>query len=268
MIWTFKIFAVPVLVALATLAIRRWGAAVGGLLMGLPIMTGPISLLLALEQGTAFAATTTVGIILAVGAMGPYALVSYWTAGRLPWPLCMAAALAAFAVAALGLQNLPVDHRQASAVAASSMLLALVAMPRVRKIADMRSPPWWDIPLRMLVTAVLVVTVTFLASDLGPRLSGIMSTLPIISTVVVSFTLHQAGAAAGRAVIRANSIAMLSFIAFFLVVGETIEASGIAAAYTLALVVTAASSLAIMLLDRYLGSHIESGSASITKALE
>ena len=42
---------VPVAVALATLAMRRWGPAVVGMLMGLPLMTGPISLFLAVDQG-------------------------------------------------------------------------------------------------------------------------------------------------------------------------------------------------------------------------
>ena len=55
MLWVFKIFAVPILVALATLAIRRWGAAIGGLLTGLPLMTGPISFFLAVDQGIDFA---------------------------------------------------------------------------------------------------------------------------------------------------------------------------------------------------------------------
>lgn len=59
MLWVFKIFAVPILVALATLAIRRWGAAIGGLLTGLPFMTGPTSFFLAIDQGVDFAMLPT-----------------------------------------------------------------------------------------------------------------------------------------------------------------------------------------------------------------
>jgi hypothetical protein len=268
MIWAFKILAVPVLVALATLAIRRWGARAGGLLMGLPLMTGPISFLLAIEQGTAFAAKASVGILLAVAAMGPYALASYWTAMRLPWPACMAAALAAFAVASLALQGLSIDLRQAGALAGASLLAALLMMPRIRTPLVAPPPRWWDIWLRMLVTAVLVVTVTVLAHDLGPHLSGILSTLPIISTVVVSFSLQQAGPAMARAVIRANATTMLSFIAFFVVVAETIETHGIGMAYALAVAVTAGMSLTIALVDRRLARPLEQHSAPITKALE
>lgn len=268
MIWAFKILAVPVLVALATLAIRRWGAAVGGLLMGLPIMTGPISLLLAIDHGPTFAARTTVGVLVAVTAMGPFALMAYWTAERVPWPACIGAAIAAFGVVSWLLQSLALGLHPPAALAGASILAALVLMPRVRETLRAPSYQWWDIWLRMLVTAVLVVTVTVLAQDLGPRLSGILSTLPIISTVIVSFTLQQADVATARAVIRANATSMLSFVAFFLVVGETIETQGIAFAYALALAVTLGMSLGTAMLDRRLAAISESRSASITKALE
>ena len=269
MLWTFKIFAVPILVALATVAIRRWGAAVGGLLMGLPLMTGPISAFLAIDQGVEFAAAATVGILLAVAAMGPYALVYYWSAPHVHWCVCLAASMAAFLAASWGLQTLPVDLRQAAALASAALLLALVAMPRVSAPPRAPSPAWWDIPFRMVVTALLVVSVTLLADSLGARLSGIIATLPIISCVVLTFTLQQAGPAMARAMTRAITLSLLSFVAFFLVVGETIGALGIGTGYCLAVAMTLMLSFSLAMFDRRLArQHSESGSRPITKALE
>jgi hypothetical protein len=50
-----RLLLVPLLVVLLTLAGRRWGPAVAGWLTGFPIVAGPILLLIALEQGPAFA---------------------------------------------------------------------------------------------------------------------------------------------------------------------------------------------------------------------
>lgn len=253
MLWIFKIFAVPVLVALATLAIRRWGPAVGGLLMGLPLMTGPTSAFLAIDQGVAFAAASTIGILLAVASMGPYSLVFYWSAPRVHWLTCLGLAMAAFSVTSWGLQRFPVDLRQAAALAAGALLVAFFLMPRVSAPPRAPAPPWWDLPFRMIVTALLVVSVTLLAERLGPRLSGIVATLPIISCVVLTFTLQQAGALTARAVLRPIVLSMLSFVAFFLVVGETIATLGIGTGYAIATAVTIVLSLSLALMDRWLG---------------
>ncbi len=51
-----KLAATPLLIGAATLAGRRWGQAIGGWLVGLPLTSGPIALFLALDHGTQFAA--------------------------------------------------------------------------------------------------------------------------------------------------------------------------------------------------------------------
>lgn len=250
MLWIFKIFAVPILVALATLAIRRWGAAIGGLLMGLPFMTGPISYFLAIDQGVDFASAANTGVILAVAAVGPWAVAFYWLAGSFQWPVCMLGGLTAFAAAGWVLQPLQVDGRTAAMIAYASVLISVLLMPRVQVPAVMAPPPWWDLPVRMIVTAVVVVSVTLLAERLGPRLSGIVATLPVVSGVVVCFTQQRMGAAMTRAVLRGVATAMLSFIAFFAVIGETIATLGLTSAYVLAVLVTLPLSALVATIDR------------------
>src|SRR5512139_2039614 len=68
-ILVFKCLLTPLLMTAATLAARRWGAAVGGWIVGLPITSGPISLFLALEQGPDFAARAAVGTLLGINAV-------------------------------------------------------------------------------------------------------------------------------------------------------------------------------------------------------
>ncbi len=252
MLWLFKIFAVPLLVAMATLAIRRWGAAIGGLLTGLPFMTGPISYFLALDQGIDFAIAANTGVILAVAAVGPWAVAFYWLAGRFNWLVCLAGGLAAFAAASWVLQPLHVDVRTAVAIAYASVIASIVLMPRVPIPRNIPKPPWWDLPVRMIVTGIVVVLVTLLAERLGPRLSGIVATLPIVSGVVACFTQRSLGAPLTRTMLRGLVTGMFAFVAFFVVVGEALRPLGLVSAYVLAVLVTLPLSGMVAALDRRL----------------
>ena len=55
MILLFKLITAPILILCLTMLSRRFGPTIGGLLMGVPLVTGPISLFTALENGSSFA---------------------------------------------------------------------------------------------------------------------------------------------------------------------------------------------------------------------
>jgi len=75
-----KLLLVPGLVAAVTLAVRRWGPAVGGWLAGLPVVAGPVLVFYAIEQGDAFAAQAahaTLAGLIATSAFAATILVLY-----------------------------------------------------------------------------------------------------------------------------------------------------------------------------------------------
>jgi hypothetical protein len=78
-------------------------------------------------------------------------------------------------------------------------------------------PPSWDLPVRAVLTAVLVLTLTGLAGGLGPALSGVLTPFPIATTVMVGFVLAQDGPAALRNLlhgfVRVLPAIALSFLA-------------------------------------------------------
>ncbi len=250
MIWIFKITVTPLLVLAATLAIRRWGATVGGLITGIPIMTGPITLFVALELGEEFAVATTTAVLIAVvgAAMftSTYALLShFWR-----WPGTLLVSLGAWFATAFGLSAFPLGTIEAAVAALAAILIALLLIPRQRGQIPISKARWWDLPFRMIVTGALVAAVTWLAADLGPHLSGIIGTLPLISTVLASFTHHQSGTRAVKAMLRSQMISMVGFVVFFVVVALALEKLGIAVTFTLALVLTLATSALTALVDR------------------
>src|SRR5256714_1838962 len=88
-ILALKLVLTPALIAVATLVGRRFGPSISGWLVGLPFTSGPVSLFLALEQGTGFAAAAAAGSIGGVAApagfAGAYAVMGGMVA--LPAPL-------------------------------------------------------------------------------------------------------------------------------------------------------------------------------------
>jgi hypothetical protein len=238
-----KLVLTPVLIAAASLAGRRWGQAVGGWLVGLPLTSGPVAFFLALDHGADFAAAAAFGSLAGAIAEAAFCLAYGWTAGR-GWPLALTAACGAFAIAAGALQRLSLGMLALAAVVVVALTATLRATPRPVATAAPSAPPRWDIPARMLVTTALVVGLTELAPVLGPRLSGVLATFPVYAAILTVFA-HRAGAAPAVLVLRGLLLGLFSFAGFFLVLGGLIDrlgiAGGFAAATAAALAIQAAS---------------------------
>ncbi|HRD77042.1 MAG TPA: hypothetical protein PK264_14115 [Hyphomicrobiaceae bacterium] len=258
LILIFKVTVTPLLVALASLAARRWGPRVGGILIGFPVMTGPIALFLALEQGVAFAARASVGILLALIAVAGWIVIYAWLAPRARWPLALALASVGYVLPGYWLAGLETRPAVAAALAIAAILAAIVAIGHPRGARITGPVPWWDIWLRMLVSATLVTGITLAAERLGPMASGIVGTFPAISTVVVTFTHHRWGAGAATAIMRGLLLSLLSFASCFLVIGELIISHGIAVSFLLGVLAGGVTSLAVLSADGWLRRSSES----------
>jgi hypothetical protein len=97
-----------------------------------------------------------------------------------------------------------------------------------------RVPPAWDLPARMTVSTVLVLVLTAAAGALGPKLSGLLSPLPIFAGVLGAFTQHAHGAAAAQRFLAAVIIGNIAFATFFLVLGLSLAHLDIASSFLLA----------------------------------
>src|SRR5258708_17555903 len=80
-----KLLLTPMLVGVMSLVGRRWGPAVSGWFVGLPLTSGPITLYLALDQGTAFAARAAQGTLLGLISVASFCLAFSWLSLRAGW---------------------------------------------------------------------------------------------------------------------------------------------------------------------------------------
>lgn len=243
------------MIALVTLAGRRWGQTVSGTLVGLPLVSGPVTLFLALDHGTGFAAATGIGILLGTISTAIYCLVYAWLAERWPWGWTLLAGISAFMTATavlLGIAAIPVGA--AVALAVSALSLALWRFPAHPISIVMARAPWWDLPTRMSIATGILVLLTTAAPVLGPHLSGLLAPFPVFITILTTFAHRQqpegelagpvasarfagnpaAGAGAARQVLHGSLRGMFAFVAFFGIIGFALPAWGIPLTFLLA----------------------------------
>jgi hypothetical protein len=234
-----KILLTPTLIAAASLAGRRWGQAVSGWFVGLPLTSGPIAFFVALDHGTGFAAATALGALAAAIAEAAFCLAYGYTALRRGWPLALLAGCLAFTATAVVLQPLSLPVIPVAVIVFATLVAALRLMPRGSETSVTQAPPRWDLPARMIIATLLVVLITEAAPILGPRLSGVLGAFPVYAAILTVFG-HRAGAASAVQVLRGLLLGLFGFAAFFLVLGLLIERAGIALAFTAAIATTLA----------------------------
>ena len=239
-----KLIVTPLMILAASLAGRRWGDALGGWLVGLPLTSGPVAVFLAVEHGADFAVEASAGSLAGVTAQAGFCL-GYALAAPWGWPVALVGGAGAFAASAAALQAGQLAPKLLFALAFGALIVTLRLLPRdFRPPAPARSP-WWEIPMRMALVTGLVVAVTSFASLLGARASGVVATFPLIGAALGVFAHRAHGPRAGVAVLRGMTSALFAFAFFFFVVGLAIPRAGIvlgfSAATVAALVVQAAT---------------------------
>jgi hypothetical protein len=218
MLLLLKLLLVPSLVAAVTLASRRWGLRVGGLLTGLPMVAGPTLCFYAVEQGHGFAASAARSAMFGIGATAAFCVAYARSAGRVSWPISVLAGWLAFGIVAAITYVVPDLGRAGElAFAAAALLVGRAFVPEPATPALTAIDPRSDLALRMLASAVAVVALTALAAWLGARLSGVLSAFPVVTLILAVFTHVQRGAASVAVFLRALLRGLLGFALFCLV---------------------------------------------------
>jgi hypothetical protein len=219
-----KLILAPAFVVGASLVGRRFGPRVGGLVGGLPVVGGPILLVLAVVHDDAFAARAASASLLGLISLAAFVVAYGVTAQRRTWPLALLAAWSAFlgltALFALLTSGVHVPPTLGLAAAFMSFFAARALLPRDgARPRDGRAeappaPPSWDLPVRALCAAAMVLAVTAASSGLGARVSGLLAPSPIITSVLAAFTQAQAGPDTTLRLLRGMLTGFFSFALF------------------------------------------------------
>jgi len=229
-----KLLLTPLLIGLVTLAGRRWGPVVNGLLVGMPLTSGPISFILAKQYGLQFATKAASGNLAGQVAMCVFCLTYGLLAQKRKWIVCAASAIGAYLISTVGLNSIPWRLPWAFLVLIGAIVAVSWILPKQAYARSSSAPPAWDLPARIVAATAMVFIISESANALGPQLSGLISTFPVFAVIFASFTQFQQGADATLPLLRSLVLGSASFALFFLAVGVCLLPLGIAATYAIA----------------------------------
>jgi len=237
----------PTLIGFASWIARRWGPEVGGWFAGLPLTSGPIVLILALDRGPEFATEACMGTMQAIGSLAVFALAYAWSATRLGWRASSMIACSIYTLSLWPLQWMPSALAPAFLSVCLILGTSLTCMPPTTTVRTPAVYSRWDIPLRMILAAILTISLTLAAGKLGPRLAGLLTPFPIAATILAAFTHHSNGPDAAIRLLRSLLSGLSSFAVFFLTAGTLLSIS-VPAAFTAAVCAALISHAIIWLL--------------------
>jgi hypothetical protein len=230
-----KILLAPMFVIGASLIARRYGARVGGLVGGLPVVAGPILLVFALSHGRAFAAEAAAATLLGIVSLLAFVVVYAHLASRMRWAASLIVGWGAFfaMTGTLSTLTLSVDPTLALVLAAVGLTLAVLPRVSVERLSTIRRPSW-DLPLRGLSALALVLALTAVAGQLGAKLSGLLAPFPVIASVLAVFTHTQHGEQDLLRIMRGFVMGLVAYALFCFALATTLRSLGIAESFLLA----------------------------------
>lgn len=233
-----KLTLVPFFIAAVTLAGRKWGLRAAGILGGLPVIAGPIILILTLEYGHTFAAVAATAAISAIASLLGFGVGYSWAGRRFSWPLALASGVVIWFAIASVLSQLPQHPWLAIFIAGMALLVTPSLLPPASAPAQ-PPPKLADMPFRMVAGAMLTLGVTGAASVVGGIWSGLLSVFPVIGLVMAVFTHRSQGADQVSLLVRGMVRGLYSFAAYFLVFSLTIVSLGLLKACLLSILAAA-----------------------------
>jgi hypothetical protein len=229
-----KVTLTPLLIALATLAARRWGPAVGGWIAGLPLTSGPVSVFLAVEQAPAFAARAACGTLLGLIAVAFFCVAYARSAKNSAWLRSTTLGLAFYSLVtwAISLSSFGLMVSILLALPALAVALIVLGVPALG--APGVPAPRWDLPVRMATATAMVLLITGVASVVGAKWSGLLSPFPVFACVMAVFSHDNGGSYAAHRLLRGVVLGSFAFASFFVVVGLLVQRLSLLFAYALA----------------------------------
>ncbi len=232
-----KLLLVPLFLGLISLAGKRFGPSIAGWLAGLPVVVGPILLLLALQNGATFASDAARFTLASVFTVIAYGVAYAWAARHRSWIVSLGCGFAAWFAAAALVAATPFTLVGATFTALVTLLVAPRLYPHVVIDEKPAALPGSELLLRMFFGAALALAVTTFSESVGPTWSGVASLAPILTPVISVFMHRRSGGVYAIVMLIALARGLYSLAAFCFIVAWQLEALGIANTFALATVV-------------------------------
>jgi hypothetical protein len=235
-----KIACAIVIVVTASRATERAGPFLGAMIATLPVSTGPIYAFLAIDHGAQFISDSALMGVAGVSATVAFIAAHALVAQRFSTPVSIAVATACWFGVALLLQLRAWNFVEACALFAVCFAVAIRALRRF--VVEGKVPPMprvrFDLALRALLVACVVVATTIAGNAFGPAATGVLATYPVVFTSLVLILQPRWG---GPFVASLLVSALKGLIGFGIALGVLhLAAARISAGWALAVALTVA----------------------------
>lgn len=236
-----KLFITPALMLLISLAAKRWGTQIGGLLSGLPLTSALVMMFLSLEQGETFASMAVPGALAGLAAIQATYLFYFLVTRSVSALAGCIAALVFYGSVAFVMSR---SGWLALSIVATLLLVAVIIIVTSKQAQTQAAHyiplPRWVIPMRMVTATLLLMAITASAEWLGPLASGLLAPIPVIAWPLAVFAHVQGGHHELGAIVRGNAIGAVGVVGFYLTVKVSILQWGAVLSITTAVLLAVA----------------------------
>jgi hypothetical protein len=230
-----KLILMPLVVGVVTLASRRWGNKLGGVIASMPWIAGPILLFFILEQGKAFGIRAVPGILTGILSLICFCFSYATLSRRFAWWLTLPLSYVVYVSVAFVFTYVHLDLLVVYALVLVGVVLCLRFFPvPTTHVAPSRRLPY-DLIIRMVVATLFMLTITALASLLGPTWSGILTPFPIITSIIAVFTHVTQGSNSTMLSLRGIVMGLFGFTTFLFLQSFFLREFSVGVAFGLAL---------------------------------
>jgi hypothetical protein len=164
-----------------------------------------------------------------------FCLTYAWLAKRYNWVISALGSISVFAGMTTLLQNIDLPYIPLFFAIMSVIVIGLWLMPKQVELEGSRSTPsQWDIPARILIGTSFILLMTGIAPYIGPRLTGLLTTIPLYAGILTIFAHRHHGHASANSVLHGLVLGLFSFAGFYLVLGLLIQNTSLFISFGLA----------------------------------
>jgi hypothetical protein len=209
-----KLTIVPLALLLFGIIERLHGPRVAGWLAGFPIVGGPLLAFITLDHGTAFGSQAALGAYYGLVPWLAFTMTYAFCSRRLGWIWCTLIGFTVWGLTAAVFVSLEDLSRWMELVPLAAFLAAQFAYPRGAPSDEEREHVWWGLPVRMIAGAGLTILITQFAAALGTHWSGLLTTFPVMGSIITISSHLQYGRHAVQEVVAGMSMGLASVGSF------------------------------------------------------
>lgn len=242
-----KIVLMPTIIAGVTLAARKWGNVVGGVIAGMPWVGGAILFFIGIEQGETFMVYTLPGVFIGLISWLGFCTFYMIVGQRLGVLWTFLSGIFAYFVIGISFE------RFTNTVSINLWFVAMLALtilslnffPKVKRTNKKEPKPLsYEIPLRMIMITGFVLLITYFAEKLGPKWSGILTPFPIMTATLAIFTHYTQGMAQVRLALMGMYTGVIGFSVFLISISYFIPQYGLGNGFLMGLLLNVVATLA------------------------